>query len=133
MNQPPTWIDAIRQRPGMYLGSKSLTALYHFLGGYQLACSLHRIKDERLGLKNPYDFHDWVAYRTHFRESTLGWCRMIVATSRSEEEAFDRFFELLKEHSERVPWLVAELIRWCNIPSVKVRDTSDPGQRADGA
>lgn len=22
---------------------------------------------------------------------------------------------------------------WCNIPSVKVRDTSDPGQRADGA
>lgn len=110
MNQPATWIDAIRQRPGMYLGSKSLTALYHFLGGYELACSLHRIKDERLGLEIPCDFHDWVAYRTHFRESTLGWCRMIVATSPSEEEAFDRFFELLKEHSERLPRLVAELI-----------------------
>lgn len=110
MNQPATWIDAIHKRPGMYLGSKSLTALYHFLGGYQLACSLHRIKDDHLGLRIPYDFHDWVAYRTHFRESTSGWCRMVVATSSSEEEAFDRFFELLKEHSERVPQLVAELI-----------------------
>lgn len=110
MNQPTTLIDAILKRPGMYLGSKSLTAFYHFLGGYEVACSLHQIKDDRLGLEIPYDFHDWVAYRTHFLDSTSGWCKMIVATSRSEEEAFDRFFELLKEYSERVPRLVAELI-----------------------
>jgi hypothetical protein len=102
-------IDAIRQRPAMYLGSKSLTAFYHFLGGYQLACSLHSI-DDRLGLHIPRDFHDWVAYRTHFRESTSGWCNMIVATTESEEKAFDRFFELLEEHSDRIPRLVAEIL-----------------------
>lgn len=110
MSQPASLIDAIRQRPDMYFGSKSLTAFYHFLSGYQVACGLHQIKDDRLGLEIPSDFHDWVAYRTHFRESTSGWCKMIVATSQSEEEAFDRFFELLKEHSARVPRLVAEII-----------------------
>lgn len=110
MSDPASLIDAIRQRPGMYFGSKSLTAFYHFLAGYQMACGLHQIEEDRLGLKIPPDFHDWVAYRTHFRESTSGWCNMIVATSQSEEEAFDRFFELLEEHSKRAPKPVAEII-----------------------
>lgn len=110
MIQPASLIDAIRQRPGMYFGSKSLTAFFHFLGGYQVACGLHQITDDRLGLEIPSDFHDWVAYRTHFHESTSGWCNMIVAKSQSEEEAFDRFFQLLEEHEARVPSLVAEII-----------------------
>lgn len=94
----------------MYLGSKSLTAFYHFIGGFQMACYVHRIEEDRLGLVIPPDFHDWVAYRTHFRESTSGWCNMIVATTTSEAGAFDRFFELLEKHSNRVPLLVAEII-----------------------
>ncbi len=102
-------INKIRQRPAMYLGCKSLTAFYHFLGGYRMACSLHSI-DDGLGLNIPQDFHDWVAYRTHFRESTSGWCSMIVSTTESEETAFDRFFELLEEHSRRIPRLVAEFL-----------------------
>lgn len=110
MSQPASLIEAIRRRPEMYIGRKSITAFYHFLGGFQMACGLHRIEDDRLGLKIPPDFHDWVAYRTHFRESTSGWCNMILATTKSEEEAFDRFFELLEEHSDRVPRLVAEII-----------------------
>lgn len=103
-------IESIRRRPAMYMGVKSLTAFHQFLNGYQLACDLHQIKDDRLGLRIPSDFHDWVAYRTHFRESTTGWCNMIVATSKSEEEAFDRFFILLEEHADRVPRVVAEII-----------------------
>lgn len=110
MSKPASLIDAIRQRPGMYFGSKSLTAFYHFLGGYQTACGIHQIVDDRLGLVIPADFHDWVAYRTHFRESTSGWCNMIVETTDSEERAFDCFFELLEEHSQRIPKLVAEIL-----------------------
>jgi hypothetical protein len=110
MSQSTSMIESIRHRPGLYLGSKSLTAFYHFLNGYKIACSAHRIEEDLLGLEIPHDFHEWVAYRTRFRESTSGWCNMIVATSRSEEEAFDRFFELLKEHSARVPRLVAEIL-----------------------
>ena len=75
-----------------------------------MACSLHGIENDALGLNIPRDFHDWVAYRTHYRESTSGWCNMIVSTTESEEEAFDRFFELLEEHSRRVPRLGAEIL-----------------------
>jgi hypothetical protein len=127
----------------MYFGSKSLTAFYHFLGGYQAACGIHQIVDDRLGLAIPADFHDWVAYRTHFRESTSGWCNMIVETTDSEERAFDRFFELLEEYSQRTPKLVAEILNPVSntrtmrdgkdflIPPPKrvqlVRYTDDPG------
>ena len=110
MSEPESLIEAIRLRPGMYFGSKSLTAFHQFLGGYQMACGLHQVEDDRLGLRIPADFHEWVAYRTRFRESTSGWCKMIVATSQSEEEAFDRFFELLVEHAERAPRVVAEIL-----------------------
>jgi hypothetical protein len=110
MSDTTTVIEAIRRRPGMYLGVKSLTALHQFLNGYQMACGFHQIKDDRLGLRIPPDFHDWVAYRTHFQESTTGWCNMIVATTKSEEDAFDRFFELLEEHAHRVPRVVAEIL-----------------------
>jgi hypothetical protein len=124
MSQPAISIESIRQRPGMYFGSKSLTALYHFLGGYQAACFIHQITDDRLGLEIPSDFNDWVAYRTCFRESTPGWCNMIVTTSQSEEEAFDRFFVLLEEHSARVPRLIAEIIHPVS-NSRTVRDGKD--------
>jgi heme-degrading monooxygenase HmoA len=110
MSEPESLIEGIRLRPEVYLGGKSLTAFHQFLGGYQMACSLHQIGDDRLGLRIPADFHEWVACRTRFRESTSGWCKMIVATSQSEEEAFDRFFELLAEHSERAPRVIAEII-----------------------
>jgi hypothetical protein len=111
MSKRASLINAIRQRPAMYFGGiKSLTALYHFLGGFQMACGLHGIENDGLGLTIPHDFCDWVAYRTHFRESTSGWCNMIVSTAESEEVAFDRFFELLEEHFQRVPTLVAEIL-----------------------
>lgn len=113
-------IDAIQQRPEMYFGNKSLTAFYHFLCGYEMACVVHEIEDNRLGLKVPQDFHDWVAYRTHFRESTSGWCKMIVTTSQSEQDAFDRFFELLKEYYERVPRIVAEIIEPTSVTQIEL-------------
>lgn len=143
MIEPTSLIESIRIRPGMYFGEKSLTAFYHFLGGFQFACSLHGIEDNRLGLRFPADFHDWVAYRCRFKESTSGWYKMIVATTDSEEAACDRFFELLKEHAIRVPTLVAEIVKPSShvsamrdgrevvLPAPErvqlVRYTSDPG------
>jgi hypothetical protein len=106
MNEDPSLIDSIRARPGLYFGEKSLTAFFHFLSGYKMACWSHRVVFN-LGLEIPDDFHDWVAYRTCFKQSTAGWCRMIVTTSESEEHAFDRFFELMEEHAERVAHVVA--------------------------
>ena len=110
MTEPKSLIDAIRLRPAMYIGDKSLRSFQCYLHGFEMACRLHQIEDNRLGLTIPPDFHDWVAYRTHFKESTSGWCNMIVATTNSEQEAFDRFFELINEHSQRTPKLVAEIL-----------------------
>lgn len=91
----------IRERPGLYLGAASLSALHHFLGGWSMALTRHTIADESLDL--PQDFHDWVAYREHFRESTPGWCRMLLDRCGSEEAALQRFFVLLEEHAARAP------------------------------
>jgi hypothetical protein len=110
MTPPASLIEQVRLRPGLYFGCKSLTAFYHYYLGYRTACVYHRIDAHPFDLKIPDDFHDWAAYRTHYRESTSGWCNMIVQTSPSEEAAFDRFFELLDEHAQRTPHLIAEII-----------------------
>ena len=103
-------IAHIRSRPSLYFARKSLTGLSDFLEGFRLACVQHSVEDKGLGALVPKDFNEWVAYRTHFRESTSGWRRMILATTKSEEDAFDRFFDLLEEHSSRKPMIVAEFI-----------------------
>lgn len=69
-NPIPSLLEQIKKRPGMFLGSKSLTGLYHFLNGYAVACSDNNFKNI---LDIPRSFHDWCAYRTHFTESTSGW------------------------------------------------------------
>ena len=63
--------------------------------------------DDRLLL--PREFHDWVAYRLHFYESTSGWCRMIRSKSDSEQAAIGLFFRLLDEFYSRTPNEVARL------------------------
>jgi hypothetical protein len=68
-------LGVIRGNPALYIGESTLTALYHFLGGFETARYIHQIQ-----LPNilPRDFHDWVAYRLHFLESTSGYRRMIL-------------------------------------------------------
>lgn len=92
--------EQIRQRPGMFLGSPSITAWHHFLAGWSLAHSVYRLEDDPLFV--PLDFHDWVAYREHFYESTSGWCRMLLDRYSSEELALQRFFELHDEFRQRI-------------------------------
>jgi hypothetical protein len=103
-------LDRIRKRPGMYLGESSLTALYHFLMGYRFALDNHGIPRSNDPTALPDDFHDWVAYRLHFKESTSGWRNMILGRTGSEKEGLDRFFTLLDEYNTRMPHLVAKLV-----------------------
>jgi hypothetical protein len=100
--------EAILKIPALYLGRKSLRDFRAFCCGYESACKVHRIEDDATHL--PRDFHDWVAYRTHFRESTAGWCNMICSVTNSAAEAFDRFFELLDEYNNRQPHVIARCL-----------------------
>lgn len=101
-------LDSFRQRPAMYTGERTLNAIHLFLTGYRFACDQHGIVQDD-ALLVPREFHDWVAYRLHFFESTSGWCNMILARSEGEQAAIETFFRLLDEFRDRKPHVVAML------------------------
>lgn len=71
-------LKLIQQRPGMRTGDSTLKAIYTYLSGYYQA-----LVDNNLNWKNDYDssFHDWIANRLGYYESTAGWANMILAYS----------------------------------------------------
>ena len=110
MTDSQSLLAAIRQRPAMFCGEHTLSALNHFFAGYGFALDSHGIETSSDPLDIRRGFHEWVAYRLHFKESTSGWCNMIQQSTNSETEAIDRFFQLLDEFRVRVPHVVARLV-----------------------
>ena len=99
-------LDVLRVRTAMYMGVRKLSALSSFLDGWRFALNVYDIEFiDPL----PRDFHDWVAYRLHFRGSTSGYKNMILERVPDENEAVDRFFELLDEYRMRHARVVARL------------------------
>jgi hypothetical protein len=84
-------IDMIRMRTGMYIGDASPTHLSSFLSGYYIAKRIENIKEEEPIFGG---FHDWVANKYDYSESTSGWAYMIE----DKKEALDLFYELLDEY-----------------------------------
>lgn len=90
-------LDVIRKKPGIYIGEPSLTALNHFIHGFAYAL---------MATENPFDdedppfsgFHDWIASRFGFAQSTLGWTNMLLRSVGDETAAFERFFIELDEY-----------------------------------
>ena len=86
----------IRRKAGLYIADPELTRLHAFIVGYE--CGLARggltFREESPEF---YGFHDWIARRLGYAESTSGWYKMIRGRCASEREAFDRFYELLDE------------------------------------
>jgi hypothetical protein len=101
-------LQVIRELPAMWTGERTLTSLSHFLKGYSIALWVHSIECTEIDL--PREFFDWVAYRLHFRESTMGWRKMILARIPDESAALDKFFELLDEYRVRTGTVVAQLL-----------------------
>lgn len=98
-------IETIRKRPGMYLGSPSITALMNFLHGYQFALhELCKFDDAYPGNLFPLDFyfmHEYTALLFDLKESTAGWRNHILWNCGGDEEkALNRFFEILDEFKE---------------------------------
>lgn len=93
-------IDRIRQRPGMYFGVPSLTRLRAFLDGCVFAvdeCGGKIVSNPEFG-----ELHDWVATRFGWRESTAGWCNILLAGCGNDEaKALALFFDLIDEYRRR--------------------------------
>ncbi|HXT12089.1 MAG TPA: hypothetical protein VN873_11045 [Candidatus Angelobacter sp.] len=85
----------IGKRPGLYIVERSIYRLESFLIGY--AAGLGRVGFKLRDDTHFYRFHDWIARRLGFSESTSGWANMIRNKSASDEEAFRQFYVLLDE------------------------------------
>ena len=89
-------IAQIRPRPAMYVGSHSLVRLRSFLDGCIFMTDEYDIECCE---QPPFGgFHDWVAKRFGWYESTAGWCNIIIQECGGDEsKALDVFFELIDE------------------------------------
>ena len=90
-------IDEIQDRTAMYVGDGSILQLRAFLSGFSWA-------ENKLGVKlapeTPSfgDFHDWIAEKFGWYESTAGWANIIRQEYDGDEQRAGRaFFEWLSE------------------------------------
>ncbi|MFC5864219.1 hypothetical protein ACFPT7_18080 [Acidicapsa dinghuensis] len=105
-------LDIVQVRPGMYIGESTLSGLWFYLHGFQMAECLHKVTSPS---SLPSDFPDWVAYRLRLSSNWSGcWHRVILSCIPNEKQALNRFFELREEHLCRKPKIVA------TIPKVRI-------------
>ena len=69
-------LEKISVRTGMYIGDQKLENLMAFLEGYHFAMgSVGAIENSQPDFRG---FHNWVAAKYGFYESTSGWANMIL-------------------------------------------------------
>jgi hypothetical protein len=87
----------IRARPAVHLGVWSLVRLQAFLHGYSFMAS--ELGIEPCDQSNFGGFHDWVAARFGWPESTAGWCNIILQECGGDDrKALESFFVLIDEY-----------------------------------
>ncbi|OUS02644.1 hypothetical protein A9Q86_02940 [Flavobacteriales bacterium 33_180_T64] len=107
-------LKKIEVRPALWTGEINLKSISIFLNGYSLALHEHDILQSPVELE--INFHDWIANKLGFYESTSGWNNMILAitiglnpknikwenydskvTNEQHEMSIKKFYELLEE------------------------------------
>lgn len=94
-------IRKIQTRPGMYIGSNTITSLEHFLDGYQAAERDFGVGMCRNGNLFPPDFyymHNFADFRLQTECLCAGWRHNILTYCHGDEEkALNLFFDLYQE------------------------------------
>mgnify|MGYP001287917084 CR=1 FL=1 len=105
-------LSAIHLKPAMYLGKKSLTYLFTFFCGFDLADNLgSKIFNAKEVLFN--DFSDFVQHKFKQGRSAMGWStRILEKVDNDEEKAVDLFFALLEEFKLEKELLTLEIEQW---------------------
>ena len=88
-------LQKIHQKPGVYIGSPSVSSLYMFLCGYGYSRQeqgLNLTAEEQEFEK----FQAWVQQRFKITAS-VSWAKVILLHSADERAAFELFFGLLAE------------------------------------
>jgi hypothetical protein len=88
-------LDSARDRPEMFLG-RSLGPLEVFCHGYYAALSAYHIR-EPVPMVDAFHFGGWLNRRFQW-SPVCGWAQAIRTHCKTDEEAFDKFFELIDEY-----------------------------------
>jgi hypothetical protein len=94
-----TIINKIKTKPGMYIGSPTITNLFMFLVGYKTALRELGIKPNKTEILLQKEFQPWLQRRFKI-ESVNSWAKIILFYSLNEKEAFNYFFDLFDEFLE---------------------------------
>jgi hypothetical protein len=70
-------LNKISVRTGMYIGEQKLSNLRSYINGFEAAMYTANIKNNTIPAFS--GFHNWVAEKYGFYESTAGWQNMILA------------------------------------------------------
>lgn len=93
-------IERMRERPGAWLGKKSITLLQAFLIGYSVAETDYNLKKptHQLFPLNWWFMHEFSKIKCNESSSTAGWCNIILNYCRGDEEAaLNKFYEIFDE------------------------------------
>ena len=110
-------LKRMEARPAMWTGELTLKSIRTFLDGYSYAFIENKLDDQ--SGSNELDFHDWIAAKLGFNESTAGWQNMILAytigldpknirweaydigiSKELHEKSIKQFYALLEEYIE---------------------------------
>jgi hypothetical protein len=93
-------LEKIKVKPGLYIGTASITHLRMFIVGYRFARSEMNIKNTEAESDFYKNFQPWLQNRLSIR-TVNGWDKIILLTCVDEKASFDYFFQLLEEFLQR--------------------------------
>ena len=87
-------LEKIKNKPSMYIGTKSIIKLKHFLDG--VLCALYCMNKQDASADFLQGFQEWIQIRYDIA-SSHHWSSIINFFSSNEAEAFDMFYNHLAE------------------------------------
>jgi hypothetical protein len=100
MSQIFELLEKISKKPGLYLGTASITALRHFLVGYKFARQEMGFFPTEAELDFYQEFQPWLQNRFHL-QTVNSWDKILLFKFVDEKVAFANFFLLLEEFRHR--------------------------------
>jgi len=92
-------LTKVYEKPGLIIGQKSLTILSHFLNGYYWGVAdckeIHPETTIMIMHDLWFEFEEFVYMYYGYKITSMSSTGIICKNTTSEEEAFDKYFELL--------------------------------------
>ncbi|WP_058997069.1 hypothetical protein [Leptolyngbya sp. NIES-2104] len=93
-------LEKIRHRPGMYLGAPSVSNLFMFLNGYEIARSELNIELTKEEAAFHEEFQPWLQ-KKFGTSSSASWAKLIMLRCSDEAAGLQYFFQLLDEFQQQ--------------------------------